>query len=70
MFQIGEIVRFDPDTIFGRKRKIPEGIDPKKKYTIKNIHYGIDGAFDWDDLFFEEISGKFCEFDFERVRVA
>lgn len=69
MHEIGDIVKFKPLNIFGKKRKPPEGIKRNKQYEIVNIHRGIDGAYDWDDLFFKGFDiRKFCEFDFETVK--
>lgn len=68
LLSIGDVVCFDPTTIFGGVRKLPKGILPDRKYTIRDIHYGLDGATSWDDLFFDELPGKFCEFDFQRVK--
>jgi hypothetical protein len=69
MHQKGDIVKFKPLNVFGKSKKLPEGIKRNKEYTIVNIHRGIDGAYDWDDLFFEGFgSRKFCEFDFETVK--
>ena len=65
--QIGDIVVFKPIGSLGGKKKLPEGIKRHKLYKIVDIHRGIDGAYDWDDLFFEgKGNQKFCEFDFEQ----
>lgn len=42
-----------------------EKLDKNKIYKIERVHYSLDGAYDWDDLFLEGVEGKFCEFDFE-----
>lgn len=55
-FEIGNIVT---------PKKPVKGLRKGKEYKIINIHRGLDGAYDWDDLFFEGVSGRFCEFDFE-----
>lgn len=65
--EIGDTVIFKPFGALGGKNKLPEGIKHHKLYKIIDIHRGIDGAYDWDDLFFEGKAGKFCEFDFERA---
>lgn len=50
-------------------------VTPKKRlaevrcghpYNIVEIRRGIDGVYDWDDLFLEgKTYTKFCEFDFQ-----
>jgi len=56
MFKVGEYVQY-------------KGGDAKllanTSYKIIEIHRGIDGAYDWDDIILEGQEGKFCEFDFE-----
>ena len=64
---VDDTVIFKPYTLFGRPRTVPKGIDPNKQYTVKDVNYCLDGATSWDDLFFYEVEGQFCEFDFELV---
>jgi hypothetical protein len=56
MFNVDEYVQYR-----GKSKKL------RKRVAYRNIdiHRGIDGAYDWDDLFLEGVDGKFCEFDFE-----
>lgn len=56
--QIGDIIT--PHT------KRAKGLRPGHPYKVIEIHRGIDGAYDWDDIFLEGVQGKFCEFDFRR----
>lgn len=56
MFNVGEYVRYK-----GKDEKLSSD----KDYLIRDIHRGIDGAYDWDDILLEGVDGKFCEFRFE-----
>lgn len=57
------------------RHEIGDIVTPKKQladvrcghpYKIVDIHRGIDGAYDWDDLFLEgKTYRKYCEFDFK-----
>lgn len=64
-FKMGDVVCFDSETFSGKKKKPPEGIEPDKHYTIRRVTYCLDGAFSWDDIYFEGLSEMFCEFDFK-----
>lgn len=66
--EIGDIVHFKRIGMFNRVRNIPDGIVINRDYKIIDIRRAIDGAYDWDDLFFEGFGRqKFCEFDFEET---
>jgi len=39
----------------------------RRIYTVSRIDRGIDGAYDWDDIYLEGREGKFCEFDFNKL---
>ena len=77
MFEIGDLVQVAEKNCFGKHNKTPKGLKRNHIYRIKDIHRGIDGAYDWDDLFFDGIpvirhkdgiEGQFCEFDFELAK--
>ena len=57
-FEIGDLIT---------PNKRVKGLRAGTTYKIYSIHRGIDGAYDWDDLFLEGKEGRFCEFDFEKV---
>jgi hypothetical protein len=56
MFNVDEYVRYK-----GKDKKLSKN----RTYLIRDIRRGIDGAYDWDDIFLEGVDGKFSEFDFE-----
>ena len=42
-----------------------QGLEKGEVYEVWYIERGLDGAYDWDDIFIKGKHGKFCEFDFE-----
>ena len=36
-------------------------------YVIRRINRGIDGAYDWDEIYLEGHTNHFCEFNFNKV---
>ncbi len=69
-FYAGDKVKVTKLTSLGGKNKLPKGLNWNKIYTITDIRRGIDGAYDYDDVTLEGISGKWCEFDFELVKIS
>lgn len=57
-FEIGDRVRL--------KREVM-ALTMGQFYTVREIRRGIDGAYDWDDIFIKGHDKSFCEFDFELV---
>lgn len=57
-FEIGDLVT---------PRKQVNGLKEGCAYRIRDIRRGIDGAYDWDDLFLEGSENRFCEFDFKKI---
>lgn len=74
-FEIGDLVRVKETTTLGNYNKTPDGLSRSKTYRVASIRRGIDGAYDWDDLFLEGITRRrddgseygYCEFDFEKA---
>lgn len=48
---------FEVDDLVTIKKPV-KGLRKGKIYRIWSIHRGIDGAYDWDDLFLEGVSGR------------
>ena len=67
MFYVGDRVKVAQRTCLGGLQEVPKGLEKGIVYTIIQINRGIDGAWDWDDIWLEGISGRFCEFDFEEI---
>jgi len=58
-FYMGDLVEVD---------KPAKGLVPGTIYTVTYVNRGVDGAYDFDDVFLEGVEGAFCEFIFRRVR--
>lgn len=58
MLNIGDIVIINKPT---------KGLNLNTRYKIYKIYRGIDGAYDFDDIFLEEVKGSFCEFDLIKI---
>ena len=58
-FQIGDKVQINTPT---------KGLEADKVYTIRDINRGIDGAYDWDEIYLEGFTQHFCEFNFNPAK--
>lgn len=65
--------RFEVGDVITPKKQV-KGLQCGHPYKIADLRRGIDGAYDWDDLYLEgipakryedRIEGQFCEFDFD-----
>lgn len=55
------------DKVTPSKNNLDSRLEQGKVYTITRINRGIDGAYDFDDIYLGGVSGSICEFILDTV---
>ena len=66
--KVGDLVKFKEFYLTGKRRDCPVGLIIGHVYKIRRIDEGIDGAYDWDDVYLEGLKQPFCEFDLVKIK--